>query len=592
MEFLFSPDIHVFYEHTSIPLAVYYVVDGRFRTFLVSEGACRMYESTVEEMMERLNGPDPLCNIVEKDEMVKAIKNFSDDDATYNVVFHEYIGPNRKLKTIHGIGTHEFTRDGRRYSIIRYDEISDSSRRNLFKDEEAQIKRQQQILYDIDDAIARSYTSVVYVDASDQSVHEVRLNRHGMGLKSTVEQLPTLRNMMDVYVQNLVYRDDVEGVLKYGDFDYVMDLLKTKNPIFHTYRTIRDGRMVYYRLKIIPFDGGKKLIYGFEHYDDQMREQSARQNEQEMHMTLLAGLSCEYETVWLIDAAIHHAKLIKNNTEANPTTIASTKEKEGRYDTLLANYIDAFVAPEDRDRVYMEMSIDNLIRKVVEGQIYHVNYVRVSLDEMRNYLQICVVKVTDANGVIHFVMGFRNIDSIIEEEKNRSKLYSMAHFDHMTNISNRRTFDEYMDSHMDETPADDLVFFSFDLNDLKETNDTFGHEAGDELIVAAARSMKLVLGQYGSLYRTGGDEFAALVNIPHEHLPMIIDELKASFAGQKSSSGKTLSISMGYVCASDEPGVSLDDMRRMAEKRMYSQKTDYYMKEGNDRRRGRRAEDG
>ena len=98
MEPLFSPDIHVFYEHTSIPLAVYYVENGRFRTYIVSEGACRMYESTPDEMFARLNGNDPFANIIEKDEMLRAVRNFSDDDASYNVVFHEYVGKGRKLQ--------------------------------------------------------------------------------------------------------------------------------------------------------------------------------------------------------------------------------------------------------------------------------------------------------------------------------------------------------------------------------------------------------------------------------------------------------------------------------------------------------------
>ena len=42
MEPLFSPDIHVLYEHSSIPLAIYYTDGGRFFAYLVSEGACKM----------------------------------------------------------------------------------------------------------------------------------------------------------------------------------------------------------------------------------------------------------------------------------------------------------------------------------------------------------------------------------------------------------------------------------------------------------------------------------------------------------------------------------------------------------------------
>ena len=102
MEPLFTPDIHALYEHSSIPLGIFYDDGGRFHAYLVSEGACKMYEATAEEMMTRLNSDDPFVNIVEREEMLKAVRDFSRNDAHYNVVFHEYVGKNRKLITIHG----------------------------------------------------------------------------------------------------------------------------------------------------------------------------------------------------------------------------------------------------------------------------------------------------------------------------------------------------------------------------------------------------------------------------------------------------------------------------------------------------------
>ena len=60
--------------------------------------------------------------------------------------------------------------------------------------------------------------------------------------------------------------------------------------------------------------------------------------------------------------------------------------------------------------------------------------------------------------------------------------------------------------------SDDFVFVSLDVNGLKTINDTQGHAAGDELIKAAASCMKKCIGSYGRVYRTGGDEFIALIN--------------------------------------------------------------------------------
>ena len=54
------------------------------------------------------------------------------------------------------------------------------------------------------------------------------------------------------------------------------------------------------------------------------------------------------------------------------------------------------------------------------------------------------------------------------------------------------------------------VIFMFDLNNLKETNDVYGHKAGDELILDAARSIKECFRNIGNTYRIGGDEFCVI----------------------------------------------------------------------------------
>ena len=273
---LFSNDIYDYLERSMIPMGICYVENGRFQAHIISDGVCKMYRSTREEMLTRLNGPDPFVNIVEKDEMLKAVKAFSVDDEPYDVVFHEYVGVDKKLITVHCTGYHEYAKDGRRYSILLYDEVSDTVRRNLFKDEEKEIAERDRLRSEIDDAIARSYTSVFYVDAEDLTVHKVRLNREGRKVAAGIGEDTSLKTVMDAYVTALVHEDDAQGVSQFGDYDYVVSRLKESNPLFHTYRTIRDEKIVYYRLKIIPFDGGNKLVYGFEHFDDQIREERKR----------------------------------------------------------------------------------------------------------------------------------------------------------------------------------------------------------------------------------------------------------------------------------------------------------------------------
>lgn len=71
---------------------------------------------------------------------------------------------------------------------------------------------------------------------------------------------------------------------------------------------------------------------------------------------------------------------------------------------------------------------------------------------------------------------------------------------------------------------DDFVYVSFDVNGLKIVNDSLGHLAGDEVIIAAADCISKTFGKVGTVYRVGGDEFVALVVVNTDKLIVIREE--------------------------------------------------------------------
>ncbi|MCH3917450.1 MAG: GGDEF domain-containing protein [Spirochaetia bacterium] len=81
-------------------------------------------------------------------------------------------------------------------------------------------------------------------------------------------------------------------------------------------------------------------------------------------------------------------------------------------------------------------------------------------------------------------------------------------YDMQTGIKNREAFEKRMLRIPRENKS--ATLFVFDLNNLKLTNDTFGHKAGDEMIAVAAASINLCFREYGDAYRIGGDEFCVI----------------------------------------------------------------------------------
>lgn len=138
--------------------------------------------------------------------------------------------------------------------------------------------------------------------------------------------------------------------------------------------------------------------------------------------------------------------------------------------------------------------------------------------------------------------------------------------DQMTGVGNRRGFAEYLRALPDGMS---LAFIFGDLNGLKQTNDTLGHEAGDQLIRQAAQIMKNLTGDI-AVFRMGGDEFMLVVrNVDKTQARRIIRDLRARYR----SSG--ISMALGCIVC-HAPIVNIDDVLSQVDQKMYADKERIY----------------
>ncbi|CAM3129254.1 hypothetical protein TSHO111613_04620 [Tsukamurella hominis] len=116
--------------------------------------------------------------------------------------------------------------------------------------------------------------------------------------------------------------------------------------------------------------------------------------------------------------------------------------------------------------------------------------------------------VLDPGGTDGALVALAVIDRIDEEHTSE---YASRH-DDLTGLLNRRGFREALAvSYPENLPS---VLAMLDVDHLKSVNDRFGHAAGDEVIVAVARTLALALPDDGVLCRWSGDEFVAFVPRP------------------------------------------------------------------------------
>ena len=88
----------------------------------------------------------------------------------------------------------------------------------------------------------------------------------------------------------------------------------------------------------------------------------------------------------------------------------------------------------------------------------------------------------------------------------------MARRDDLTGVANRTAFREHFEERLRLRAASEkkLALLWLDLDRFKEVNDSFGHLAGNALLVSVARRLEAVLGDHGIVARLGGDEFAVI----------------------------------------------------------------------------------
>jgi diguanylate cyclase (GGDEF)-like protein len=95
-----------------------------------------------------------------------------------------------------------------------------------------------------------------------------------------------------------------------------------------------------------------------------------------------------------------------------------------------------------------------------------------------------------------------------------SKLEAQALSDTLTGLANRRAFDEAIERALAQAKRSStpLALITLDVDNFKRINDNHGHAAGDEALLAVARSLQAVIRESDLAARLGGDEFVALLS--------------------------------------------------------------------------------
>ncbi|MGD0855576.1 MAG: diguanylate cyclase [Dehalococcoidia bacterium] len=159
----------------------------------------------------------------------------------------------------------------------------------------------------------------------------------------------------------------------------------------------------------------------------------------------------------------------------------------------------------------------------------------------------------------------------IENSRLFTKAEEVARVDGITQLFNRRHFDERMKEEIDRHSryGDILSILLLDLDNFKKYNDTFGHLAGDRLLVHAAELIQSAIRSSDLAFRYGGDEFAVILpNSSTMDAFNVAERMRERVAFEMASRQIDVTVSVG-VASWPGDGATLDELCYAADMALY-----------------------
>lgn len=210
-------------------------------------------------------------------------------------------------------------------------------------------------------------------------------------------------------------------------------------------------------------------------------------------------------------------------------------------------------------------------------------------------LCICICAITSSFDLFAFYLGFKDCNtfgrigfllyiiilgftsvkdstSLMKLGRKANTYHRLAFTDQMTKMSNRTAFQRDFEI-LSASPAD-IAIINLDLNNLKQINDTLGHNLGDDYIINSAKIICNTFAHVGKCYRVGGDEFVIIIekasHFDFRYYFNLMEWSVDSFNARQKDIH--MQIAYGYAIFDSNIDKNLNDTHHRADKNMYNNK--------------------
>jgi diguanylate cyclase len=164
--------------------------------------------------------------------------------------------------------------------------------------------------------------------------------------------------------------------------------------------------------------------------------------------------------------------------------------------------------------------------------------------------------------------------AVLQRDGLAERLRHLAYHDSLTGLANRTMFRERLQAALTSGEAPTVLII--DLNDFKPVNDQHGHNAGDQVLQAAALRLSRCVRDSGTVARLGGDEFGAVLTDPAVDIGELVERMELMIVQPvrvgAGAARAEVRVRASFGWATAEPGESMSDLLHRADLAMYADK--------------------
>ena len=279
--------------------------------------------------------------------------------------------------------------------------------------------------------------------------------------------------------------------------------------------------------------------------------------EEHLAYARISALSGEYLSIHIVDLETEHY----HEYSANAGFKSFELPVEGEdFFNVTREMSRSLVYPKDLNRFMHAFTRENVLSEIERTGLFVLTY-RLIIQEKPVYIQLKCAVVEEPEGR-RLIVGINDVDAQVKQEQEHEKRLKLAQkqamVDALTGVKSKFAYLEAeasLDDQIKEQSRPAFAVVILDVNNLKQVNDTFGHQAGDQYLCDACRIICQVF-KHSPVFRIGGDEFAVIAKgQDYEHIEELVRSIQEHNLNSIRDGGVVVACGMSTF-TDDDPNVA------------------------------------